>query len=398
MCCRHRVDPDISGREFPRRPGHALYSILMPSGDFWSDRRVYVTGHTGFKGGWMVAWLKALGARVSGYSLRPSTTPSFFEVCSLADRVQNTYGDIRDLESVRRDVLACEPEIIFHMAAQPLVLRSHEQPVETFATNILGTVNVLEAVRSVSSVRAVVVITTDKCYQNRGWVWGYREDEPLGGRDPYSASKACAELATAAYRHSFFENGNVGIATARAGNVIGGGDWADDRIVPDAIRTLDRGEVLRVRKPRAVRPWQHVLEPIAGYFALAERLFADPRSFGGGWNFGPADIDCVPVSVLADLLTASWGGEASWVSVEQQNAPHEESFLKLDSSKAHHHLAWEPRLSVSEAVGWSVQWYKKALEPRGQTDLYSFTREQIERYDALPGRSHFTNSVTPKVS
>jgi CDP-glucose 4,6-dehydratase len=358
----------------------------MPSEDFWRDRRVAITGHTGFKGGWMAAWLKALGARVSGYALPPDTTPSFFQVCALADRLPTTFGDIRDLDSVKREVLAREPEIIFHLAAQPLVLRSYEQPVETFTTNVLGTVNVLEAARLTPSVRAVVVITTDKCYQNRGWVWGYREDDPMGGRDPYSSSKACAELVAAAYRHTFFQNGAAGIATARAGNVIGGGDWAADRIVPDAIRTLARGEVLRVRKPRAVRPWQHVLEPIAGYFNLAERLFADPKKFGEAWNFGPWDVDCVPVSALADLLTAAWGGPASWVSAEQPNAPHEEGFLKLDSSKARHHLAWEPRLSVREAVDWSVRWYKNAAGTAAPSDLYSFTQEQIASYASMAER------------
>jgi CDP-glucose 4,6-dehydratase len=369
-----------------------LYSILMPSEGFWRDRRVAITGHTGFKGGWMVAWLKALGAQVSGYALPPDTTPSFFQVCALSDRLETTYGDIRDLDSLKRDLLAREPEIIFHMAAQALVLRSYEQPVETFATNVLGTVNLLEAARLTPSVRAVVVITTDKCYENRGWIWGYREDEPMGGRDPYSSSKACAELATAAYRHTFFQNRAVGIATARAGNVIGGGDWAADRIVPDAIRTLARGEVLQVRRPRAVRPWQHVLEPIAGYFNLAERLVSDPKTFGEGWNFGPSDVDLVPVSALASLITEAWGGKASWVSVEQPNAPHEEAFLKLDSSKSRQHLAWEPRLSICEAVDWSVKWYKKALETAA-ADLYSFTLEQIASYASMAGRSQLAHSV-----
>ena len=343
----------------------------------------------------MVAWLKALGARVSGYALPPDTTPSFFDVCALAERVQTTYGDIRDLDSVKRDILARDPEVIFHLAAQPLVRRAHEQPVETFATNVLGTVHLLEAARSAPSVRAVVVVTTDKCYENRNWVWGYREDEPMGGRDPYSASKGCAELAASAYQHSFFQNGDSGIATARAGNVIGGGDWAADRIVPDSVRALARGEVLRVRNPRAVRPWQHVLEPIAGYFALAERLFADPRRFVGGWNFGPADVDCVPVSTLANLLTSSWSEQASWISAEEPNAPAEEAFLKLDSSKARYYLAWEPRLSVGEAVDWTVQWYKKSLEPGRPADLYAFTQEQISRYTGRAGRSRSAGATPP---
>ena len=214
----------------------------------------------------------------------------------------------------------------------------------------------------------------------------------MGGRDPYSASKACAELATAAYRHAFFQNRSVGVATARAGNVIGGGDWAPDRIVPDAVRTLARGEVLRVRNPRAIRPWQHVLEPIAGYLNLAERLFVEPQPFGEGWNFGPSDVDCVPVSALANLITAAWGGQASWTSAEQPNAPHEESYLKLDSSKARHHLGWEPRLSVSEAVDWSVKWYKKALKTTDAVDLYSFTLEQIANYSTRPARSQWAST------
>jgi CDP-glucose 4,6-dehydratase len=335
----------------------------------------------------MVSWLKKLGAVISGYALPPSTNPSLFEVCGLAEHAATIYNDIRDLDAVKRAVAAREPEIIFHMAAQPLVLLSHKQPVETFDINVMGTVNLMEAVRTAPSVRAVVIVTTDKCYQNRSWLWGYREDEPMGGRDPYSASKGAAEIAVAAYRETFFQKGNTGIATARAGNVFGGGDWAMDRIVPDAIRTLGRGEPLAVRNPNAIRPWQHVLEPIAGYFALAEKVYSDPQRFGGGWNFGPSDFDCVNVAKLADLLTASWGNSAAWISAEQPNTPREESYLKLDSSKARFHLDWEPRLSVSEAVEWSVQWYRKALEGQSQSELFSFTLDQISRYAELPGKS-----------
>jgi len=335
----------------------------------------------------MVSWLKNLGAVVSGYALPPSTNPSLFEVCGLAVHANTVYGDIRDLDAVKRAVAAWEPEVVFHMAAQPLVLLSHKQPVETFDINVMGTVNLMEAVRTVPSVRAVVIITTDKCYQNRSWLWGYREDEPMGGRDPYSASKGAAEIAVAAYRETFFQRGNTGIATARAGNVIGGGDWAADRIVPDAIRTLAGGEPLAVRNPHAIRPWQHVLEPIAGYFALAENLYSEPQRFGGGWNFGPSDFDCVNVATLAGLLTASWANHAAWVAAEQSNAPREESYLKLDSSKARFHLGWEPRLTVSEAVEWSVRWYRKALETQNPSELFSFTLDQISRYAELPGKS-----------
>lgn len=359
----------------------------MLSETFWRDRRVFITGHTGFKGGWMVMWLNALGAKVSGYALPPETTPSIFSVCGLEGRVQTTFGDIRDGAVLQRQMSEDEPEIVFHMAAQPLVLRSHKQPVETFATNLMGTVNVLEAARHSSSLRAVVMITTDKCYQNRNWVWGYREDDPMGGRDPYSASKGCAELATAAYRHSFFQDRNIGVATARAGNVIGGGDWASDRIVPDAIRTLSRNEVLCVRSPRAIRPWQHVLEPIAGYLRLAEQLCVDPSSFSSGWNFGPFECDCVTVSTLADLITEAWAPSASWISTQPQNAPHEELSLKLDSSKARHHLAWEPRLALREAVEWTVKWYKKALTSCEPAAMYSFTLEQICDYSQRADRS-----------
>jgi CDP-glucose 4,6-dehydratase len=359
----------------------------MSSENFWRHRRVFITGHTGFKGGWMVAWLKKLGAVVSGYALPPSTNPSLFEVCGLEEHADTVYGDIRDLDAVKRAIAASEPEIVFHLAAQPLVLLSHQQPVETFDINVMGTVNLMEAVRTAPSVRAVVIITTDKCYQNRSWLWGYREDEPMGGRDPYSASKGAAEIAVAAYRETFFQKGNTGIATARAGNVIGGGDWAANRIVPDAIRTLAKEEPLAVRNPHAIRPWQHVLEPIAGYFALAEKLYSEPQRFGDGWNFGPSDFDCVNVAALADLLTGSWGNRAAWVSAAQPNAPREESYLKLDSSKAHFHLAWEPRLTVSEAVEWSVQWYRKALVTQSPSELFSFTLDQISSYTALPAKS-----------
>ena len=341
---------------------------------FWADKRVLITGHTGFKGSWLTAWLTQLGARVTGFALPPSTNPSMFEMCGLARRnalstlapMEHLIGDVRDLPAVERAFLASEPEIVFHMAAQPLVRLSYSEPVETLATNIMGTVHVLDAIRRAPSVRAVVVVTSDKCYANRGWVWGYREDEAMGGHDPYSASKGCAELVAAAYQSSFLGvNGSrATIASARAGNVIGGGDWAADRLVPDAIRALVAGEALVVRNPGATRPWQHVLEPLSGYLALAEKVFEGQREWEGGWNFGPWDEDAVPVSEIASLITEAWGSGAAWKAMPDPNAPHEAPYLKLDSSKARQRLGWRPRLRIAQALQWTVEWYRRAQELR----------------------------------
>ena len=352
----------------------------MLSPEFWHGRAVFLTGHTGFKGGWLATWLAGLGARVTGYALPPHTNPSFFELCGLANHIDSVNGDVRDYDLLTGTLQACRPEIVFHLAAQPIVLRSYQQPVETLTTNILGTAHFLEAVRHCSSVRAVVVITSDKCYQIRPGVRSYQENDPMGGHDPYSASKACAELVAAAYQHSFFHSAPATVATVRAGNVIGGGDWSEDRILPDAIRALHAGRPLGVRNPYAVRPWQHVLEPLCGYLTLAERLYAEPGRWQGGWNFGPHDA--VSVSTLAAHIVRSWGDGAAWRNTGDPGAPHEDAHLHVDSTKARRLLGWHPRLPVSEAVEWSVAWYREALRAPAAGRMYRFTREQIDSYEA----------------
>jgi len=352
----------------------------MSERSFWKGRRVLVTGHSGFKGGWMATWLTHLGSCVAGFALPPNTEPAFFHLCHLADRLESKLGDIRDFAAVEGAARSHQPEIIFHFAAQPLVRLSYEQPVETFATNIMGIVNVLEAAKTTPSVRAVVVVTSDKCYENRGWVWGYRENEAMGGRDPYSASKGCAELVAASYQHSFFRTANATVATVRAGNVIGGGDWSADRLVPDAARAFASSKPLAVRNPSSVRPWQHVLDPLYGYLMLAEKIVSEQRRWEGGWNFGPSEAGAISVAALADMIVQSWSQGTSWERVDQVSPPHEEAYLKLDSSKARQILGWRPRLRVREAVEWTVAWYKLALESGDKADLFGFTVSQISRY------------------
>lgn len=351
---------------------------------YWSGRSVLVTGHTGFKGSWLALWLRQLGARVIGYSLAPPTTPSLFEQARVADGMTSTIADVRDLPRLVEVARAAEPEVIFHLAAQSLVRASYDDAPGTYATNVMGTVNVLEAARSLPSVRAVVIVTTDKCYENREWLWGYREDDRLGGRDPYSNSKACAELVTDAYRQSFFAPANhrahrVAIASARAGNVIGGGDWARDRIVPDAVRAFLDGKPLVVRNPRSTRPWQHVLEPLAGYLMLAERLATDGATYGEGWNFGPSDELVLPVGELATELVRAWGDSAAWSSPGDIAGPHEAQLLTLDSTKARTRLGWRSALSIQTSLAWIAEWHKHVA--RGG-DARVITEQQIERYIA----------------
>ena len=342
--------------------------------EFWKDRRVFVTGHTGFKGSWLCTWLVDAGARVTGYALAPDTRPSLFDSAGVEQGMTSILADVRDAAAIQSALTASGAEIVFHLAAQSLVRESYRAPVETYATNVMGTANVLEAVRNTPSVRAVVVVTSDKCYENREWSWPYRESDPLGGHDPYSSSKACAELVAAAYRASF----HVPIATARAGNVIGGGDWAKDRLVPDLMRAFAKGEAAVIRNPLAIRPWQHVLEPLHGYLILAESLLRGEHA--DAWNFGPGDADVKPVQWVADELVRRWGNGASWTQ-DSGSHPHEAHMLKLDSAKARTQLHWMPRLSLSEALDWIVEWHREFdVSPRRASET---TLQQIKQFEAL---------------
>jgi CDP-glucose 4,6-dehydratase len=356
-------------------------------------RRVLITGHTGFKGSWLSLWLLSLGARVSGYSLNVPTAPSLVEALGLAEHLRHHSGDVRDAERLACVVRQERPEVIFHLAAQPLVRRSYAQPKETFDVNVGGTVNVLEAVRRAAGVRAVICVTTDKCYDNRGWAWGYRENDPLGGRDPYSASKAGAELAAAAYRESFFaaESGaavGVGLATVRAGNVIGGGDWAAERIVPDCVRALADGEPVTVRNPRAVRPWQHVLEPLAAYLLLAARLGTGPGDYAGAWNFGPPTSSCRPVADVVREVIRFWGS-GTWEAPDRQRwaGPHEADCLRLCSDKALTLLPWRPCWTFHTAVRRTVEWYRAYYQGGTAQELRDLCLRQIKQYRARRARS-----------
>jgi CDP-glucose 4,6-dehydratase len=364
---------------------------------FWSGRRVFLTGHTGFKGGWLALWLAHLGANVRGYALDPSTDPNLFTVGSVGKAIEDLRGDIRDGERLDNSMREFRPEVVFHLAAQPLVRHSYEDPIGTFETNVIGTARVLDAVRRTPSVRAVVSVTTDKCYENKEWVWPYRECDPLGGYDPYSSSKACAEIVSAAYRQSYFpvdklsEHG-VAVATARAGNVIGGGDWSADRLIPDLIRGFLSGEPVRIRRPRAIRPWQHVLEPVYGYIRLAEELTAGgpiAARFATAYNFGPGEDDARPVSWIAERMTSFWGNGASWV-LDEDHGPHEAGYLRLDASRARRDLAWTPRLRLETALDWLVEWYRTWQS--SPSTMNDFTLSQIARYGRIIGA---TNAAPP---
>ncbi len=356
----------------------------MRNHSFWKGRRVFLTGHTGFKGSWLSLWLNALGADVTGYSLAPPTQPNLFEQAQVAKSVRSITGDIRDFERLKAAVAECCPTVLIHMAAQSVVRRGYTDPIETYSSNVMGTVHVFEALRKLERPCAVVNVTSDKCYANREWVWGYREDEPMGGRDPYSNSKGCAELVTSAYRESFFptaaiERHGVAVASARAGNAIGGGDWTSDQLIPDLMRAFLAKQSCVIRNPSAVRPWQFVLEPLRGYLTLAERLSEDGSRFASGWNFGPSEVDAKPVSWIADTAARSWGQGASW-SHDAETHPHEAHLLKLDTSKANTCLDWHPVLPLDKALEWIVEWYGAF---QAGADLRRLTLTQVERYEQL---------------
>ncbi|MGO4382399.1 CDP-glucose 4,6-dehydratase [Pseudoduganella sp. RAF53_2] len=350
---------------------------------FWRGKKVFLTGHTGFKGSWLSLWLQQMGAQVTGLALAPSSNPNLFETARVADGMRHIVGDIRDGAALREAMQQAQPDIVIHMAAQALVRYSYQHPVETYATNVMGLVNLFEAVRATPGIKAVVNVTSDKCYENKEWPWGYRENEPMGGYDPYSNSKACAELVTSAYRNSFFNPAQyaqhgVALGSGRAGNVIGGGDWAEDRLVPDMMRAIAAGRPVHIRSPHAIRPWQHVLEPLSGYLALAERLFTDGVAFAEAFNFGPHDTDARPVQWIVERLCAEWGDGASW-QLDSAPQPHEATYLKLDCSKARASLKWNPRWSLDQALQRIVAWHKAQLNG---DDMRALTLAQIADYQA----------------
>ncbi len=345
---------------------------------FWGGKRVFLTGHTGFKGGWLALWLTDMGADVHGYSLDPPTNPSFADTCGLSSRIKShVVADIRNADALSLAIRNAQPQIVLHLAAQSLVRASYANPVETFSVNVMGTVNLLEAVRHTPGVVAVVNVTTDKCYENREWVWAYRENEAMGGYDPYSSSKGCSELITSSYRRSFLTSAGTHLASARAGNVIGGGDWADDRLIPDFLRALDAGKTLTIRSPNATRPWQHVLEPLSGYLTLAEKLYGEGDAFAEAWNFGSNDEDAKPVGWIVEYLCAGISG-SSW-KCDDSPQPHEANHLKLDSAKAKSRLAWLPRWKLETALSHTLSWHRAW---RSGKNMAEFTIAQIHEYES----------------
>lgn len=357
----------------------ALESMVRPSAEFWAGKRVLLTGHTGFKGAWCALWLRQLGADVHGLALEPEGDPNLWTLIGRPID-QGAIGDIRDSAVVQAAFMAAEPEIVIHMAAQALVRRSYQDPAATYETNVMGVVHVLDAARASASVRAIVIVTSDKCYENREQLWAYREDEPMGGADPYSASKGCAELVTASYRRSFFSNPQgPWIASGRAGNVIGGGDWSDDRLIPDCIRAFQEQRAVPIRNPLSTRPWQHVLEPICGYLMLAQALYERGGEVADGWNFGPPDEDVWQVSRIVEHLADAWGGKARWAP-DNDFHPHEATLLRVDATRARVRLGWRPRLGIAKALDWTIEWFK-AVEA-GQAALDT-TLGQISRFEQI---------------
>lgn len=350
---------------------------------FWQGKRVFLTGHTGFKGSWLSLWLQQLGAVVTGYALQPPTNPSLFEIANVGHGMRSIIGDVRDAESLKRAMSDASPEIVIHMAAQPLVRYSYANPVETYATNVMGLVHLLEAVRATPGIRSIVNVTSDKCYENKEWLWGYRENEPMGGYDPYSNSKGCAELVTAAYRNSYFNPAkyaehDIAIASARAGNVIGGGDWAGDRLIPDIMHAITQGNPANIRNPHAIRPWQHVLEPLSGYLLLAQKLYEEGAGYAEGWNFGPNDEDAKPVQWIVERLTQAWGEGASW-ALDGGEHPHEAHYLKLDCSKSKMRLDWYPKWHLEDALGTIIDWHRAHREGK---DMHELMLHQIGAYNS----------------
>lgn len=351
---------------------------------FWKSKKVLITGHTGFKGSWLSLWLQGKDAHIIGYSLPPPTNPSLFEVAQVAEGMTSITGDIRDLENLQAVISKYQPEIIIHMAAQSLVRYSYDYPVDTYSTNVMGTVNVLEAGRHADNLKVVIIVTSDKCYENREWVWGYRENDSMGGNDPYSSSKGCAELVASAYQKSYFlrddiPNRHTLVATTRAGNVIGGGDWAPDRLIPDIMKAIMEDRPVIIRYPKAVRPWQHVLEPLHGYLGLAEKLWKGESKYAGAWNFGPNDEDTRPVSWVTDCLANLWGAPARW-ELDTAVHPHEATSLRLDCSKAKSLLGWATKLNLGTTLEWVVEWYRAYHQKKNMRQI---TEEEILRYENL---------------
>lgn len=349
---------------------------------FWKGKKVFLTGHTGFKGGWLSLWLVSMGAKVTGYGLAPITTPNLFDVAAIDSLIEKSFiEDIRNLAGLQKAMTEVEPDILIHMAAQPLVRYSYANPVETYSTNVMGTVHVLECARKIDSVRATIVVTTDKCYENKEWIWGYRENESMGGYDPYSNSKGCAELVTSAYRESYFSSSNSAnrIASARAGNVIGGGDWSEDRLMPDIIKAFEASTPLMIRNPLATRPWQHVLEPLSGYLILAQALYEQGSPFASGWNFGPRDVDNRSVQEVVELIISHWGSEVRWEK-EGSEQPHEANLLNLDCTKARTKLGWIPKWNLEIATQKIVEWQKAY---RAGENMQKVSLSQINHYMSL---------------
>jgi len=348
----------------------------MLDAEFWNKKKVFLTGHTGFKGSWLSLWLSRLGAEVKGYALPPATMPSLFEEARVAEHIESELGNIRDLSRIEASMQAFNPDILIHMAAQPLVRLSYREPVDTYATNVMGTVHVLEAARKCPNLRSIVNVTTDKCYENQERASGYREDEPMGGYDPYSSSKGCAELVTAAYRRSFMQASGIGLASARAGNVIGGGDWSEDRLIPDILKAFERGEPVIVRNPASTRPWQHVLEPLSGYLTLAEKLYNAPDQYAEGWNFGPHDVDAKPVDWILDRMVALWGDGAAW-QLDSGSHPHEAGYLQLDITNAKSRLQWQPTWHLQQTLEKIVEWHQSWLN---KEDMNTVCFNEINQY------------------